>query len=66
MSEPDWYEQDDLAGRENNERRWRCRWPGECLMTGLHSADECHTKEMLEEYNAGLSAWLEDELREDA
>jgi hypothetical protein len=45
----DWYREDDpdfdLGGPDRG-----CQFPGECCMPGDHTADECHTAEMIESY----------------
>jgi hypothetical protein len=35
---------------DQEEERWGCLFPDECLMPGEHTKSECHTAEMLEEY----------------
>ncbi len=37
------------AWRDTDDRR-RCLFPGKCCMPGDHTSDECHTAEMIEDY----------------
>lgn len=43
----------NCAGCENDPIG--CVFPGRCLMPGEHVQSECHTAEMLEEYNEGAA-----------
>lgn len=45
----------DMADRHHQEQRWTCQFPGECCMQGLHHADECHTAEMVEDYERAMA-----------
>ena len=50
-------DEDDLCTRDrydlidddflNNDEKWTCCFPGECLMAGEHMRSECHTVEMV-------------------
>jgi hypothetical protein len=35
----------------DNREREECQFPGRCLMPGDHLSSECHTVEMVEQYN---------------